>query len=90
MHKCDNPACVNPGHLRAGTLAENNQDVAKKGRMSKRPRFEGESHPRAKLTECDARRIKESTSTQDHLAQLYGVSQATISGIQTGKSWKHL
>lgn len=32
MHRCDNPPCVNPGHLRVGTTLENNRDKAAKGR----------------------------------------------------------
>lgn len=35
MHLCDNPACVNPEHLREGTQKENMQDCKDKGRMHK-------------------------------------------------------
>lgn len=32
MHTCDNPPCVRPEHLRAGSAAENTADMVAKGR----------------------------------------------------------
>lgn len=35
MHQCDNPSCCNINHLRIGTRAENQRDMANKGRGTK-------------------------------------------------------
>lgn len=32
LHSCDNPLCVNPSHLRAGTRKDNMQECSQKGR----------------------------------------------------------
>lgn len=51
MHSCDNPCCVNPKHLSAGTWDENNKD-----RASKKRTVVSTAH--RKLTKEDVENIK--------------------------------
>lgn len=88
-HKCDNPRCVNPYHLFAGTRQDNIDDRERKGRNVT---FTGEEQPRAKLTKKavkDARweRAYKRTSYQ-MLADRYGVSKKTILNAIKGVTWK--
>lgn len=84
-HMCHNTSCVRPSHLALGTTAENVADNQTNPRM---PR--GERHPRAKLSEADVLVIRalRGLSSQSQIARAFGVTQALISHIQTGRIWK--
>ena len=88
LHKCDNRKCCNPHHFFLGSLADNMQDAYKKQRKAQ-PR--GEAHTNAKLTDAQAKAVRESYAkgmTQMRLAATYGVSQRAISLIVRGETYK--
>ena len=87
-HHCDNPKCVNPTHLFLGTNADNTRDRHRKGRSKY-----GETNGRALLLEADVIAIAQKRRhgiAVKALADEYGVSQATISMILTGRNWRHM
>lgn len=88
-HKCDNPSCINPDHLFAGTRQDNVDDREKKGRNVV-PR--GENNGRAKLSANDVyaariERVTKGTSFQA-LAHKFGVSKKAIMDAVMGKHWQ--
>lgn len=81
-HTCDNPICVNPGHIFAGSHANNSQDASSKGRFRPNPAT-GETHHEATLS---ADLIRQAVSeylsgdeTQAEVASRYGVTQSAVS-----------
>lgn len=89
LHHCDNPPCVRPDHLFDGTQAENMADMIAKGRERHRC-HRGEQHARVKLSEVDVRAIRESAESGRYWADKLGVTEANISRIRLGKTWRHL
>ena len=91
LHRCDNPPCVNPGHLFLGTRRENSQDMVRKCR-SRGPHLKGEAQAGAKLTDAVVLSIRRRYRRGNGLALAaeYGVSQSLISLIILRKAWKHL
>ncbi len=89
LHDCDNPGCVNPGHLFLGTHGDNMADRNTKGRSAK-----GEGHGRAKITKEQViairRRYAVGGVTQTQLGEYYGLGQGAVHYIVSGKSWAHV
>ena len=84
-HHCDNPPCVNPAHLFAGTDMDNSSDKYRKGRG-----IRGETQGLAKLTESDVIAIRADNRVQRIIAAEYGVSDMTISHVKSRKTWMHV
>lgn len=87
-HTCDNPRCVNPPHLVAGTTRDNMRDMVIRGRSTK-----GERNSRSKLT---SQQVKEIRSTYQErcplnggraLSRKYNVHPNTISAVVNGVNW---
>lgn len=88
-HSCDNPPCVNPGHLFLGTAKDNAQDRQNKGRHTP-PVFRRDQHPRAKLSEAQAddirsRLVKGRGGNTTALADEFGVTPRTIRNVASNK-----
>jgi len=86
-HTCDNPQCCNPDHLWIGTQEQGNKDA-----VSKRRHAHGETHGRRKLTEAEAKKIKnlKGKLSLRACARRFGVVMSCVSKIQNGVAWKHL
>lgn len=85
-HDCNNPRCINPGHLLLGTHADNVKVRVRRGRSAI-----GERHGRAKLTKADVRAIRaDITTPKKELARYYDVDPKVIYNVQNYYSWKHV
>lgn len=87
-HRCDNPLCVRPDHLFAGTHSENVKD-----QVSKHRHAAGERNGRAKLTAEDVsniRRAKAAGATVTQLRNIYRLSDTAIRLVVNRTNWANV
>jgi hypothetical protein len=96
-HRCDTPACVNPGHLYEGSLEDNARDKALRGPAPKRGyrraawcRNQGESHHNAKLTAEVVRTARREGWPPSRLASAGGISITNATKALDGVTWKNI
>lgn len=84
-HTCDNPSCVRPDHLYAGTPRQNSADAIRRERWQ-----HGVMCPHAKLDPLKVKIIRGSSDTNKNLAERFGVSRAAVSMARSGRTWRHV
>lgn len=87
-HRCGNPGCINPKHLRWATARENAADKRLHGTDNN-----GERHGIASLTNRQAaeirRRLRHAVrGDQRRIADEYGVSPMVVSQVARGASYR--
>jgi hypothetical protein len=70
---CGNPPCVNPAHLRAGSVADNHADRLR--------------HGRSVLTAEQVREVFHAEGPQTAIAERYGISQSFVSLVKRRERW---
>lgn len=79
LHHCDTTSCWEPSHLWTGTQGDNNRDCHAKGQTRGPSHQRGALHAKAKLTEAQARRIKQMATANPRRLP----SNMTIGSINT-------
>jgi hypothetical protein len=89
MHLCDNRVCINPEHLKAGTVADNNKDMDSKDRSRYLGAPKGNKWNRSFST-AQIRAIRNYRSagwTNERIAKVFGVTAHAISEITNGSRY---
>lgn len=88
LHDCDNPPCVNPHHLYAGSPADNAHDASERLRLR-----HGEEHHKAKLNADQVRQIRAKRAAGEtcvSVAEQFGCAPTLVSMIEHRQIWRHI
>lgn len=102
-HHCDVRACLRPEHLFLGTVADNQRDMAEKGRSASGDRNgtrlhpekmrRGSCQPRSKLNEEQVLEIRQRRAAGENwyqIAAAFDVAVQTVRRAGIGRHWAHL
>jgi len=87
-HHCDNPPCINPSHLFAGSNLDNIADMVSKDRS-----IHGVRNHHAVLDDgqvLEVRQLLMAGTPQTVIAERFNVARTTVSAISTGRSWRRV
>lgn len=85
LHTCDNPPCVNPGHLYVGSKKQNAIDCSNRGRHNKNGL--GERHWASRYSDAEQREWAERSANGESyksIARSTGASPSHISRVVRG------
>lgn len=77
LHSCDNPRCVNPVHLRVGTVSDNASDREQRGLGSR------------KLSTEQVQMIRAGLPAREALAK-FGIASCTYYLVRNGKRYREV
>lgn len=90
LHRCDNRACCNPGHLFLGTQQDNIRDCHRKGRAFNN---KGELHPNARLKAEQVLAIRAAAAAgtpRARIARRFRLRERYIYAIVARKIWRSI
>ena len=90
--KCRNELCVNPDHLLIVTRKRLQEMLSKERNYTSNPvrnkKLADKARLNCKLTVELAAEVREAEGTQREIAARFGISQATVSVIKRGVTWR--
>ena len=91
--KCRNELCVNPDHLLVVTRKRLQEMVSKERNYTSNPvrmkKLADKARENSKLNSELAAEIRDAEGTQREIAKQFGITQATVSVIKRGVTWRY-